>query len=80
MATIQDLVREASDLADWQNQSIPGYLKTLGAWLGDSDGYYANRHQVPPSNSWETLKQALQGARSTNDRMCGRRGHATLPR
>ena len=62
MATIHALVREADDLASWENQAIPEYLAALGAWLADGDGFYANRKQVRPSNAWQTIGDALLAA------------------
>jgi hypothetical protein len=62
ITTIHDLVREAGDLSDWENRTVPDYLDALGGWLEDSDGYYANRNQVPPSNPWIMISHALKAA------------------
>jgi hypothetical protein len=62
LATIQALVEECGDSPNWGNQTIADYLKALGSWIEDSDGYYLNQRRVPPSNAWETINDALQAA------------------
>jgi hypothetical protein len=37
-------------------------MKALAAWLADADGYYADAHQVLPSNGWDIVMDAARAA------------------
>lgn len=60
--TLRTLAQQATNAADWPNDSLPRYLDALAAWLADSDGYYLNHNQRQPSNPWRTLNDAVQAS------------------
>jgi hypothetical protein len=60
--TLRSLARDAAAGANWENNTLSGYLDALAAWLADADGYYLNLNRVRPSNHWETMNDALRAA------------------
>ena len=63
-ALAEDLAHEWADgpAPGWENTTVPDYLNALARWLRDSDGFYANRGQEPPTDPWAVVRDALQAA------------------
>lgn len=48
----------------WENATLPEFLRALSDWIEDSDGYYKNiGDQLPPQSIWRYVADALSGAR-----------------
>jgi len=40
----------------WENQDITGYLESIGSWVEDMDGYFANIGIEEPENiNWKFI-------------------------
>jgi hypothetical protein len=46
----------------WENVTVPDYVNALARWLHDSDGFYTNRGEEPPTDPWPVVRDALQAA------------------
>lgn len=50
--------------ASWENGDLASFLEAMAAWVGDMDGYYRNRGEIPPDQpSWRTMAQSLLAAK-----------------
>jgi broad specificity phosphatase PhoE len=47
----------------WENPTIAAYLDAIVRWIEDSDGYYRNRGEEPPGESWRFMADALRAGR-----------------
>lgn len=63
VARLQSIAIELAAGADWENRTLPDYLDALAAWLQDCPGLYENLGRPLPSNPWELLIEALEGAK-----------------
>lgn len=49
----------------WSNGDLDSFLEAITAWLRDSDGYYANRGEVPASASpWRVVADMMLAGRT----------------
>jgi hypothetical protein len=63
VSTLDDLLRELSEGADWENDTLARYLEALGALLDSIENSYANKGEPVPDDPWELMIRALKGAR-----------------
>ena len=65
IAFIEALRRDLqANPGEWENPSLERYLSALANWIEDSDGYYQNQNQQPPSTpSWKNVAEMLLAAK-----------------
>lgn len=70
--TREDLAAFLENLADslvqepevWENDTLERFLRAWSVWIGDMDGYFANRGlPVPEMPSWRLVALMLLAAR-----------------
>ncbi|NJL94865.1 MAG: hypothetical protein HC915_14680 [Anaerolineae bacterium] len=50
--------------AQWENDDLSCYLGAMAAWVGDMEGYYAQRGEgVPGAGGWQALATIMLAAR-----------------
>ncbi|HEY2405196.1 MAG TPA: hypothetical protein VGI10_04295 [Polyangiaceae bacterium] len=48
----------------WENVTLAQYLRALGSWIEDSDGYYLNQgRSIPTTPSWRDVADMLMAAK-----------------
>ncbi|HWW38554.1 DUF7660 family protein [Pedobacter sp.] len=53
-----------SNSEDWENKTLPEYLKAIASWTDDMDGYYINNNLPIPDNvDWKVFADILLAAK-----------------
>lgn len=46
----------------WENQTLPGFLEAMEAFVGSLDSYYMNRGENMPEINWNVFAVILEAA------------------